>query len=122
MKLVFLDAKTIGDDIDLSAFDQLGEVVKYSFSQPEEVPERVTDADVLIVNKIRIDEAAVKNAGILSWYVSLPLAPITWIKHIWRAVASPGEMWQTTPQNPWPSTPLPCCFSCWKSCVIMTNM
>ena len=62
MKLVFLDAKTIGDDIDLSAFDQLGEVVKYSFSQPEEVPERVTDADVLIVNKIRIDEAAVKNA------------------------------------------------------------
>ena len=31
MKLVFLDTKTIGDDIDLSAFDQLGEVVKYSF-------------------------------------------------------------------------------------------
>ena len=58
MKIVFLDAKTIGDDIDLSAYDTLGEVVKYSFSQPEEVPERAADADVLIVNKIRIDEAA----------------------------------------------------------------
>lgn len=62
MKLVFLDAKTIGDDIDLSAYDAVGEVVKYPFSQPEEVPERAADADVLIVNKIRIDEAAVGHA------------------------------------------------------------
>ena len=62
MKIVFLDAKTIGDDIDLSAYDTLGEVVKYSFPQPEEVPERAADADVLIVNKIRIDEAAVGRA------------------------------------------------------------
>ena len=31
MKIVFLDAKTIGDDIDLSAYDTLGEVVKYLF-------------------------------------------------------------------------------------------
>ena len=27
MKIVFLDVKTIGDDIDLSGFDALGEVV-----------------------------------------------------------------------------------------------
>ena len=32
MKIVFLDAKTIGDDIDLSAFEKLGEVVTYNFS------------------------------------------------------------------------------------------
>ena len=31
MKIVFLDVKTIGEDIDLSAYDELGEVVKYSF-------------------------------------------------------------------------------------------
>ena len=29
MKIVFLDVKTIGEDIDLSYFDELGEVVKY---------------------------------------------------------------------------------------------
>ena len=29
MKIVFLDAKTIGDDIDLSGFDALGEVTRY---------------------------------------------------------------------------------------------
>lgn len=28
MKIVFLDVKTIGEDIDLSAYDELGEVVK----------------------------------------------------------------------------------------------
>ena len=31
MKFVFLDVKTIGDDIDLSRFDLFGEVVKYPF-------------------------------------------------------------------------------------------
>ena len=41
MKIVFLDVKTIGEDIDLSGFDRFGEVVKYDFSTSEEVPERV---------------------------------------------------------------------------------
>ena len=40
MKIVFLDAKTIGDDIDLSAFEKLGEVVTYNFSTTEEALER----------------------------------------------------------------------------------
>ena len=62
MKLVFLDTKTIGDDIDLSAYDALGEVVKYGFSTLEEIPERVKDADVLIVNKIAINEQTIGNA------------------------------------------------------------
>ena len=62
MKLVFLDTKTIGEDIDLSAYDALGEVVKYGFSTLEEVPERVKDADVLIVNKIAINEQTIGTA------------------------------------------------------------
>lgn len=62
MKIVFLDVKTIGEDIDLSGFDTLGEVVKYPFSDSSEVPERITDADVIIVNKIQINEATVGTA------------------------------------------------------------
>lgn len=54
--------KTIGEDIDLSAYDALGEVVKYGFSTLEEIPERVKDADVLIVNKIAINEQTIGNA------------------------------------------------------------
>ena len=49
MKIVFLDAKTIGDDIDLSAFEKLGEVVTYNFSTTEEALERTVDADVIVL-------------------------------------------------------------------------
>lgn len=62
MKIVFLDAKTIGDDIDLSGYDKLGEVVKYGFSTPEEARERTKDADVIVLNKVVIDEKSIGEA------------------------------------------------------------
>ncbi len=62
MKIVFLDAKTIGEDIDLSGFDKLGEVVKYGFSTPEEARERTKDADVIVLNKVNINEASIGEA------------------------------------------------------------
>lgn len=62
MKIVFLDAKTIGDDLDLSGFDRLGEVVKYGFSTEEEAAERSVDADVLIINKVPINEKSIGKA------------------------------------------------------------
>lgn len=62
MKIVFLDAKTIGDDIDLSGFNKLGEVVKYDFSTEEETLERTIDADVIILNKVEINEKSIGKA------------------------------------------------------------
>lgn len=62
MKIVFLDAKTIGEDIDLSGFNALGEVVKYGFSAPEEIPERIQDADIVILNKAPINEQTIGTA------------------------------------------------------------
>ena len=62
MKIVFLDRKTIGEDIDLTDFETLGEVVTYEMSQPEEVPERVVDADVIIVNKVPVNEQTIGTA------------------------------------------------------------
>lgn len=62
MKIVFLDAKTIGDDLDLSGFDRFGEVVKYDYSTPEEAVVRSRDADVLVVNKVQINEASTGDA------------------------------------------------------------
>lgn len=62
MKIIFPDIKTIGEDLDLSSFDAFGEVVKYPFSTPEELLERSKDADVIIFNKVRIDEASVGEA------------------------------------------------------------
>lgn len=63
MKIVFLDVKTIGEDLDLSAFDRLGEVVKYPFSTLAEIPKRVADADVIILNKPRIHEGTIHTAS-----------------------------------------------------------
>ena len=79
MKIVFLDAKTIGEDIDLSRFDQLGEVVKYPFSTSEEVPERVKDADVLIINKITINKQTIHTAEPVSY---------THLRWIWNPTMS----------------------------------
>ena len=47
MKIVFLDANTLGEDIDYTPFEELGEVAKYPFSTSEEVSLRSKDADVL---------------------------------------------------------------------------
>ena len=62
MKIVFLDVKTIGEDIDLSGFERFGEVVKYGFSSPEESRERTKDADVVILNKVQINERTIGDA------------------------------------------------------------
>lgn len=62
MKIVFLDAKTIGEDIDLSGFDVLGDVVKYGFSTSEEARDRSKDADVLVLNKVQINEQTIGEA------------------------------------------------------------
>lgn len=62
MKIVFLDAKSIGEDIDLSGYEQLGEVVKYDFSTPQEASERVKDADVLVLNKVPVNKETIGKA------------------------------------------------------------
>lgn len=62
MKIVFLDVKTIGEDIDLSGFDALGEVVKYDFSTAGQAFKRTADADVIILNKVEINENSIGNA------------------------------------------------------------
>lgn len=63
MKIVFLDVKTIGEDLDLSGFDSLGEVMKYPFSTSTEIPDRVADADVIVLNKARIHEETIRTAS-----------------------------------------------------------
>lgn len=60
MKIVFLDRNSIGTDIDLSAYYELGEVVIYGFTPDEQIAERSADADVIVINKQNINE---KNLG-----------------------------------------------------------
>lgn len=62
MNIVFLDDNSIGTDIDLSSFDALGHVTRYGYSKTSEMPERVKDADVIIVNKMEVNERTVGGA------------------------------------------------------------
>lgn len=63
MNIVFLDADTIGRDIDLSIFEKLGHVTVYGFSSKEEMRERAADADVLILNKMQADAYTLEKAS-----------------------------------------------------------
>ena len=63
MKIVILDADSIGRDLDLSKFDRLGTVIRYGYSSREEIPERTADADVIILNKPEICEETIGTAA-----------------------------------------------------------
>lgn len=54
MKIVFLEINSLGDDVDYSLFNSLGEVVAYPLSDPAKNAERCKDADVVILNKIPV--------------------------------------------------------------------
>ena len=61
MKIVFLDADTMGD-VSFAPIEKYGELVCYGRSTPEEALDRVSDCDVLIVNKVRVTPELIEAA------------------------------------------------------------
>ena len=57
MKIVCLDAATLGADTDLSIFEKLGDFTRYEMTAPEQTALRLKGADVVITNKVVIDRA-----------------------------------------------------------------
>ena len=62
MKIVVLDAATLGADADLSPLAQLGALTVYDNTAPQEIPERISDTDVIVSNKVKLTEAVLKDA------------------------------------------------------------
>ena len=54
MKIVVLDKASIGEDTPLEVLNKFGEVVVYQSSTPAEAAERSVDADVIVINKIKV--------------------------------------------------------------------
>ncbi|AOY86719.1 glycerate dehydrogenase [Marinobacter salinus] len=53
MKAVFLDAKTLGDDVDLASVERVtGGLVKYEKTSPEQILDRISGFDTVLVNKV----------------------------------------------------------------------
>ena len=64
MKIVFLDASTVGDT-PLDEISVLGELVCYATSTHEEALARVRDCEVLIINKVIVDTELIAAAPAL---------------------------------------------------------
>ena len=62
MKITFLDAATLGD-ISFAPIESLGDLVCWQTSSPEQAIERVTDCDVLIINKIKVTPELIDAAS-----------------------------------------------------------
>jgi glycerate dehydrogenase len=62
MKLVLLDADTLGADLDLSPLEAFGELEIYDITLPEERIDNIDDAEVIITNKVIIDKEIMEAA------------------------------------------------------------
>jgi glycerate dehydrogenase len=62
MKIVILDRASLGADTPVDKLRELGELTVYESSTPEEVLERVCDAEVIIINKIKVTKAVFDSA------------------------------------------------------------
>ena len=61
MQIVLLDALTFGDT-DLSAFNSLGEIEVYKKTAPSQTEDRITNATVIVTNKVVITKELMLNA------------------------------------------------------------
>ena len=62
MKIVILDKSTLGADADLSPIRNLGECTEYSTTEYELINERIKDADVVVINKIKLNAETLSGA------------------------------------------------------------
>ena len=68
MKIAILDKGTLGADIDLTPLRALGETAEYEKTPPEYVTSRIKDAEVLVINKIKLNREnlpAAKNLRLI---------------------------------------------------------
>lgn len=64
IKIAVLDAATLGNDLDLSPLGALGEVITYTATRPDEVAKRLSDVDVVLINKVKLNENNLKDSSV----------------------------------------------------------
>lgn len=62
MKIVVLERHSVGTDIDVSCFQDFGEVTYYRNTVAGEVEERIKDAEIIIANKAPLNGETLKDA------------------------------------------------------------
>jgi len=64
MKISILDAKTFGDDADLSVFDALGTIQTYQTTSYDQTLSHIGDSSIVITNKVVIDKHIMDNSSL----------------------------------------------------------
>ena len=64
MKIVILDRKTLGYDIDVSVFEKFGNVISFDITKPDETKERIKDADIILTNKVYVGKEELENSKV----------------------------------------------------------
>jgi len=62
MKAVILDARTLGNDIQFSSLERSTDLTVYPLMAPDEISERIKDTEIIITNKVRLNEDNLRNA------------------------------------------------------------
>jgi len=62
MKIVFLDAKTVGDLSEIEDFKKFGDLKVFQTTKQVDVMKRIKGAEVVITNKVVIDKKTIKNS------------------------------------------------------------
>ena len=61
MKISVLDAYTLGVDLDLSPLEKFGDVCVFGTTAPSDVEKNIGDSDVIVINKVKVNESNLKN-------------------------------------------------------------
>lgn len=62
MKIVVLERNSVGTDISIEGITSLGEAVVYPNTVADEVVERIHDAEIIVANKVPLNESTLKDA------------------------------------------------------------
>lgn len=62
MNIVVLERSSVGMDVSIDCFNELGDVTAYNNTKYEEIAERIKDADIVVANKSKLNEETLKDA------------------------------------------------------------
>lgn len=65
IRIAILDAATLGNDVDLSVFNQFGEVEIYDLTGADEIKKRISDCQVCVINKVKLNGEVLAHAKAL---------------------------------------------------------
>lgn len=63
VSIVILERNSVGKDVDVSCFQNLGNVTEYENTDASQVADRIKDADIIIANKSPLNENTLKDAA-----------------------------------------------------------